>query len=84
MVLRDLSLSWSTMQKILKSSLKGYPYKKIFVQQLNSADSEKRLNFVAIFLASIFVDNEWSWNILWSDEAHFTLDRAVNSQNCCI
>ena len=35
-------------------------------------------------MVRIFVDNEWPWNILWSDEAHFTLDGAVNSQKCYI
>ena len=44
----------------------------------------KSLNFVANFFARMFVDSEWPWNILWSDKAHFMLDRAVNNENCCI
>ena len=28
------------------------------------------------------VDNEWSWKILWIDEAHFHLTEYVNAQNC--
>ena len=80
-VLRDLSLPWSTVRKILRSSLKWYPFKISFVQPLNPTDSEKCLNFVTNILARIFVNNEWPWNILWSDEAHFTLDGAVNSKN---
>ncbi|GFV96932.1 zinc finger MYM-type protein 1 [Trichonephila clavipes] len=27
------------------------------------------------------VDDAWPWKILWSDEAHFYLDGAVNTQN---
>ena len=58
--------------------------KNNLVQQLNQADPEKHLNFATNFLARIVVDNEWHWNILWSDEAYFTLDGAVNSQKCRI
>ena len=79
-VLRDLSLPWSTVRKILKSSLKWYPYKINFEKQLNPAESGKRHNFVTNFLARIFVNIEWPWNILWSKEAHFTLDGAVKRQ----
>ena len=51
------------------------------MQQLNPAESKKRHNFAINFLARISVNNECSWNIFWSDEAHFTLDGAVNRQN---
>ncbi|GBM62922.1 hypothetical protein AVEN_22330-1 [Araneus ventricosus] len=30
------------------------------------------------------VDNAWSWNILWTDGAHFHLQGVVNTQNCRI
>ncbi|GBM83781.1 hypothetical protein AVEN_42466-1 [Araneus ventricosus] len=30
------------------------------------------------------VDNAWSWNILYSVEAHFHLQGSVNTQNCRI
>ena len=52
------------------------------MQKLNPGDLEKRLKFGTNFLGRIFVDNEWPWNILWSNETHFTLDGAVNRQNC--
>ncbi|GBM39442.1 hypothetical protein AVEN_126322-1 [Araneus ventricosus] len=32
----------------------------------------------------IAVNNSCPWNILWSDEAHFSLDGAVNTPNCRI
>ena len=83
-VSRDLSLPWSTLRKILKFILKWYPCKISFVYQLNQANPERRLNFATNFLARINVENEGPWNILWSDEAHFTLDGAVNSQKCYI
>ena len=82
---RDLYLPWSTVRNILKSILKWYPYNwNSFVEQLNTANLEKRLNFRTIFLARIIVDNKWPQNILWFGEAHFTLDGVVNSLNCCI
>ncbi|GFV44142.1 transposable element tc3 transposase [Trichonephila clavipes] len=30
------------------------------------------------------VDDTWPWKMQWSDEAHFYLDGAVNTQNCRI
>ena len=48
---------------------------------LNSAESVKCHNFVTNFLARIFVNNEWPWNILWFNEAHFTLEGAIKRQN---
>ena len=57
-VLCDLSLPWSTEQKILVSSLKYHLCKMSFVHQLKLTDSEKHLKFVTSFLARIFFDNE--------------------------
>ena len=54
------------------------------MHQQKPADQNKCLNFAINFLVRIVVHNEWPWNILWPNEAHFTLDRAVNSQNCHI
>ena len=54
------------------------------MQQLNPVGPGNHLNFETNFLARIFIDNEWPWIILSSDEAHFTLDGGVNSQNCRI
>ncbi|XP_023216491.1 U4/U6.U5 small nuclear ribonucleoprotein 27 kDa protein-like [Centruroides sculpturatus] len=54
------------------------------LQKLHPQDPEQRTEFAYWFLARITVDNAWPWNILWSDEVHFILDGAVNTQNCCI
>ncbi|GFX89776.1 uncharacterized protein TNCV_3712081 [Trichonephila clavipes] len=43
-----------------------------------------RLNISLQFLASLEVDPELPWNILWTDEAHFHLDGLVNTHNCRI
>ena len=47
-------------------------------------DPQQRLDFALHFLARVEVDDMWPENILWTDEAHFTLEGAVNTQNCRI
>ncbi|GBN85368.1 hypothetical protein AVEN_140277-1 [Araneus ventricosus] len=80
-VSRDLPLPWSTVQNVLRYIVKWYPYKIHVVQALKPADPDKRYQ---LFLARIVIDNLWPRNTLWSDEEHFTLDGAVNTQNCRI
>ena len=43
-----------------------------------------RLDFALTFLALMQSDATWSWQILWSDEAHFHLNGGINSCNCRI
>lgn len=83
-VSRELAIPWSTVRKILRSILKWYPYKIHMVQMLQPQDHRTRYDFACRFLARMDVDDEWPWKILWSDEAHFALDGAVNNQNCRI
>ncbi|GBM60329.1 hypothetical protein AVEN_108115-1 [Araneus ventricosus] len=61
-----------------------YPFKITRVQELAPADQLKREAFALKFLARMEVDNAWPWNILWTDEAHFHLQSAINTQNCRI
>ncbi|GFV28493.1 zinc finger MYM-type protein 1 [Trichonephila clavipes] len=62
--------------------LKWYPYKIHITQTLKPQDQKTRLEFPAQFLADMEVDDAWPWKVLWSDEAHFYLNGAVNSRNC--
>lgn len=39
-------------------------------------------NYPSLGIASSWRGNEVSWNILWTDEAHFTLQEFINTQNC--
>ncbi|GBM95080.1 hypothetical protein AVEN_111036-1 [Araneus ventricosus] len=82
-VSRDFFLSWSAVRKFLRSIVKCYSYKIHVMQALNPADPGKRTQFARLFLARRAVDN-CPWNILWSDETHFTLHGAVNTRNCRI
>ncbi|GFX61598.1 transposable element tc3 transposase [Trichonephila clavipes] len=83
-VAEALNLPRSTVQKIMRNILRYYPYKLQFVEELLPHDFETRHLFSLQFLARLEVDPEWSWNILWTDEAHFHLDGSVNTHNCRI
>ena len=43
------------------------------VHLLQDRDSKVRKTFVFLFVVRMMVDVDWSWHILWSDEAHFCL-----------
>ncbi|GBM14027.1 hypothetical protein AVEN_166208-1 [Araneus ventricosus] len=81
-VSRDLSLAWCTVRKVFRSIVKFYPFRIPAVAALNPADPDKCTQFASIVLARIVVGNSRPWNIVMSDEAHFTLYGAVHSQNC--
>ena len=81
---RELGVSWSTLRKILRCILHWCPYKIQIVLQLKSHDPQKRLDFAFQFVARMEVDDMWPENILWTDEAHFTIESAVNTQKCRI
>ncbi|GBN57629.1 hypothetical protein AVEN_214645-1 [Araneus ventricosus] len=81
---RTLDMPVSTVCKILRNILKFYPFKIAYVQELVPADLSKREAFALQFLARMEVDNAWSWNIFWTDEAYFHLQGPVNTQNCRI
>lgn len=83
-IARALDIPWTTVRMILRKILKLYPYKMHFVQQLKPQDHSARLDFALHFLARMQVDEYWPSHILWTDEAHFHLDGAVNTQNCRI
>ena len=39
---------------------------------------------VLTFLARMEMEQNWPWNILWTDEAHFYVCGTVNTYNCRI
>ena len=52
------------------------------MEQLKPNDPQQRLNSALQFLVQTEMDDMWPENILWIDEAHFTLEGAVNMENC--
>ena len=83
-VLCELGVPWSTVRKLQLCILHWYPYKIQNVQQLKPHDLQQLFDFALQFLARMVVDDMWPENILLTDEAHFTLEGAVNTQNCRI
>ncbi|GIY66976.1 uncharacterized protein CEXT_512631 [Caerostris extrusa] len=51
---------------------------------LSSADLPVRHTFALEVLACMEVDNDCPWNILWTDNAYFSFQGFVNTQNCRI
>lgn len=81
-VSRKLNLPYSTIRKILTSVLHMFPYKYQRVQMLQLTDFQLRLNFANEYLIRYDEDDSFPLQILWTDEAHFTLSGSVNSKNC--
>ena len=70
-------MPYSTVRKIIYF----YPYKINRLQKLRYTDHQKRLTFALTFLPTMEVDSDWPWVILWGAEAHFYLNKTVNTQN---
>ena len=74
----------SSVYKILQKIFRYCQCKLWLVQQLLSSDLDSQQTFVLQFLKRVQLQDEWPWNILWSDEADFHLEDAVNMHNCRI
>ena len=61
-----------------------YSCKISHVQELFPSDLSARVPLALEFFARMKVDKEWTWKILWTDEAHFHLEKYVNALNCRI
>ena len=83
-VARTLSLSWSTVHKMLRHIFRHYPYKIKMLQELKPHDDILRIDFANFILQKISKDETWIQRVLWIDETHFTLSGSVNAYNCRI
>ena len=81
-VTKTVDMPRSIVQNIVRNILRHYAYKLQLVQKLLPYDFETR--FSLQFFASLEVDSDWLWNILWTDKADFYLDGSVNTSNCRI
>ncbi|UYV76569.1 hypothetical protein LAZ67_14001206 [Cordylochernes scorpioides] len=80
-VSRQTGISYGTVWRALRIFLKKYPYKIQRFHELKVGDFEKRQEFAAWVFQQIDIDENWLSNVLWTDEAHFSLDGEVNTQN---
>ena len=81
---RGVARTLVRVHKIVRSIPHFYPYKISHMQELFPSDLLARETFALELLARMEMDKEWSWKILWTDEAHFYLAGYVNTQNCRI
>jgi len=77
----QLGTSKSTAHRIVRQDLGLYPYKVQIMQKVSEYDVERRLNFANTIVEMIDSSTLDINKILFSDEAHFTLDGYVNRQN---
>ncbi|GFV31619.1 DUF4817 domain-containing protein [Trichonephila clavipes] len=80
---RRLGLSPSSVRNILRRILQLYPYMQS-CHELLPADTAQREAFAKWAFSKMEQDPTWVFNILWTDEAHFSLHGDVNNHNCRI
>ncbi|GFW91084.1 DUF4817 domain-containing protein [Trichonephila clavipes] len=81
---RLLDLPTSSVRNILCRILQLYPYKLKSCHELLPADTAQREAFAKWAFSKMEQDPTWVFNILWTDEAHFSLHGDVNNINCRI
>ena len=79
----QLTMSRSSLQRILKEDLRYHPYKIQLTQELQLTDYQKRFDFSQKLL-QLADDENFITNLIMTDEAHFQLNGEVNKQNCRI
>ncbi|GFX94496.1 DUF4817 domain-containing protein [Trichonephila clavipes] len=67
-----------------RRTLRCYPYKIYRHHELLPGDSVNRRAFAVWAFQKMAEDDDWLSNLLWTDEAHFTLRGSVNTHNCRI
>lgn len=77
----EQNVSHETVRKSLKS-IKFHPYKIHLVQELNEDDPDRRIEFCETMMDRIDRNPLFLCNIVFSDEATFTLKGEVNRHNC--
>ncbi|GFU38980.1 DUF4817 domain-containing protein [Trichonephila clavipes] len=67
-----------------KRTLRCYPYKIHRHHELLPGDSVNRKAFAVWAFQKMAENDDWLSNLLWTDEARFTLRGSVNTHNCRI
>lgn len=70
-----------SIRRILHGMLDLYPYKIQALHKLLPADTGARQNFATWALEQMQRNPQWLLNVMWTDEAHFSLHGDVNTQN---
>lgn len=77
----SLDVPCTTVQKILKKN-NFKPFKPKFINTLMERDFIPRFEFSAWYQGEYEENSQFPLNILWTDEATFSSNGTVNSQNC--
>ncbi|GIY41000.1 transposable element tc3 transposase [Caerostris extrusa] len=75
-------MSYGSVWKALRITLKRYPYKLQHKQELKPPDFDSRRGFANLVFNKMEEQHDWLHTVLWTDEAHFTLSGAVKTHNC--
>ncbi|GIY96527.1 transposable element tc3 transposase [Caerostris extrusa] len=75
-------VSYGSVWKALRITLKRYPYKLQHKKELKPPDLDSRQGFVNLVFNKMEEQHDWLHTVIWPDEAHFTLFGAVNTHNC--
>ena len=78
---QELSLSSSSVHRILKNDLQLYPYRIQIKQTPTQNDMAKRVEISQWFESKTEENPNFLQNVWFSDEAHFSLSGHVNSKN---
>ncbi|GFX67522.1 uncharacterized protein TNCV_3932641 [Trichonephila clavipes] len=81
---RRLGLPPSSVRNILRRIFQLYPYKLQSCHELLPADTAQKEAFAKWAFSKMKQDPTWVFNILLTDEAHFSLHGDVSNHNCCI
>lgn len=79
-IARSSNIPKRSVRRLLKEHLGMHPYHLTTMQNITDADCVARMNFANWMLRN----HELLENVLWSDEAYFSLDGVVNKHNCVI
>ncbi|KAJ8922531.1 hypothetical protein NQ315_007561 [Exocentrus adspersus] len=78
---RVTGMSRTSFQRILKK-YKFHPYKIQLVQELNEDDFDRRLQFCEIVSERAINNENFLFNVCFSDECTFFLNGEINRHNC--
>lgn len=78
---RRTGIPEASIRRILHGMLDLYPYKIQTLHQLLPADTDARQKFATWALEQMQRNPQWLLNVMWTDEAHFSLHCDVNTQN---
>ncbi|GFV83887.1 uncharacterized protein TNCV_387951 [Trichonephila clavipes] len=83
-VARHTGIPYTTVWLALRRTLRCYPYKIHRHHELLPGDSVNWRAFAVWAFQKMAEDDDWLSNLLWTDEAHFTLRGSVDTPNCRI